>query len=145
MPINSGNDCIRGSPISAFAASLPSLHLLLDQPKALVSSESYHYQYSREQNGWSTEAVHSSPVVKPFWRRKFEGNLFVCVCVCVSMGLLSMVPYNQSFSIHLSRFVLFSLNFLTLFYFSPPFLFYQIWLMIYFPVLLRSGWSDYCR
>jgi hypothetical protein len=138
MSMNSRDDCIRGFPISASVAPLPAPHLLHDQTKALVSSESYHYQYSREQNGWSTEAVHSS-LSSNHSGEEVRGKL-VYVCVCVSMVLLSMVPYNQSFSIHLSLFVLFSLNFLTLFI-SPRFsilpnFLYVVRLMIYFLVFL---------
>jgi hypothetical protein len=102
MSVNSGMTAFEASLFLSLLHPSQTLHLLLDQPKALVSSESYHYQYSREQNGWPAEAVHSSPVVTPFWRRKFEGNL--CVCAWGG-GLLSMAPIiNLSLFIYLSLF-----------------------------------------
>lgn len=102
--MNSRDDCIRGFPISASVAPLPAPHLLHDQTKALVSSESYHYQYSREQNGWSTEAVHSS-LSSNHSGEEVRGKLvYVCVCVCPWCFFLWSPIINLSLFIYLSLF-----------------------------------------
>jgi hypothetical protein len=52
--MDSGNDAAQGFPLSS------ALKCVM-QPKALVVSEGYHYQYLYEQNGWVSQGEYGGP------------------------------------------------------------------------------------